>query len=55
MEPEIVFFDVETGGLDPRVHPIIQFAGDALADVRATVEIARLLTQFFALTIPCGY
>lgn len=47
----IVFFDLETGGLDPLRHPIIQAAmiADALADVRATVEVARLLSQRFGL------
>lgn len=29
---KIVFFDLETGGLDHRKHPVIQFAGVALED-----------------------
>ncbi len=29
-EPRIVFYDLETGGLDPQKHPVIQFAGVAV-------------------------
>lgn len=30
MSDRIVFFDLETGGLDPVRHPVIQFAGVAV-------------------------
>ncbi len=30
MEQRLVFFDLETGGLDPKRHPIIQLAAVAV-------------------------
>lgn len=41
----IVFFDLETGGLDPLRHPVIQFAGVALEDWKE-IESLELKIRF---------
>ncbi len=36
---KLVFFDLETGGLDPKRHPIIQFAGICVEDWKIIEEV----------------
>lgn len=46
MRNEIVFFDLETGGLDETKHPIIQFAGIAVGAGWEELETLELKIQF---------
>lgn len=39
MQNRTVFFDLETGGLDPSRHPVIQFAGVAVEDWEPVGEL----------------
>ena len=41
-----VFFDLETGGLEPGVHPIIQFAAVAVDENFHTLEELELKLRF---------
>lgn len=43
---ELVFFDLETGGLDEARHPVIQFAGIAVGPGWAELETLELKVQF---------
>jgi DNA polymerase III epsilon subunit-like protein len=36
--PKTVYFDLETAGLDPKRHPIIQIAAIAVDDAREPVK-----------------
>jgi len=55
MRNEVVFFDLETGGLDPATHPMIQFAGVAVnrrtwevtgeLELKIQFEVARCSPQ----------
>lgn len=42
----IVFFDLETGGLDPARHPIIQFAGIAVDGSYREIEALEIKVDF---------
>lgn len=46
MEGRLIVFDVETGGLDPNRHPVIQFAGIAVDDVWAELEALEVKVRF---------
>lgn len=46
MSERIVFFDVETGGLDPLRHPIIQFAAVVLDETWREVEALEMKIAF---------
>lgn len=50
MSQEIVFFDVETGGLDPAVHPIIQIAAVAVADDFRELDTLEIKIVFDSAT-----
>lgn len=45
-EPRIVFFDLETTGLDPRQHPIIQIGAVAVDAKLAAIESFEVKVQF---------
>ena len=44
--PRIVFFDLETGGLDPRRHPIIQIGAVAVDADLAAIESFEVKVEF---------
>jgi oligoribonuclease (3'-5' exoribonuclease) len=44
--PRIVFFDLETGGLDPRRHPIIQIGAVAVDADLVAIESFEIKVQF---------
>jgi len=46
MDERIVFFDLETGGLEPGKHPVIQFAGVSVDPAWDEVEALELKVQF---------
>lgn len=46
MDDRIVFFDLETGGLEPGKHPVIQFAGIALDGAWNEVEALEFKIAF---------
>lgn len=43
---ELIFFDLETGGLDETRHPVIQFAGIAVGPGWAELETLELKVKF---------
>lgn len=45
-EQEIVFFDVETGGLNPAVHPIIQIAAVVVDEQFRELESVEMKLRF---------
>jgi DNA polymerase III alpha subunit (gram-positive type) len=45
-DDRIVFFDLETGGLEPGKHPVIQFAGIAVDGAWEELEALELKLQF---------
>ena len=45
-DDRVVFFDLETGGLEPGKHPVIQFAGIAVDDLWEEVEALELKIAF---------
>jgi DNA polymerase-3 subunit alpha (Gram-positive type) len=49
MRDRVVYFDLETGGLDPKIHPVIQFAGCATEDFEIVEELEVKLTFDLAL------
>lgn len=46
MSSRVVFFDLETGGLDPQVHPVIHFAGVAVDEAWCPVDEMEVLIAF---------
>ena len=46
VDERLVFVDIETGGLDPRRHPIIQVAAIAVDEVFEPVEAAEFKIRF---------
>jgi DNA polymerase III epsilon subunit-like protein len=46
MEPRLIFFDLETGGVDPKRHPIIQLAAMAVNSHLEVVEAFEAKIRF---------
>ena len=46
MTRKLVFFDIETGGIDPKRHPIIQLAAIAVDERLAMLEAFEAKIQF---------